>query len=41
MSTGGFCHGNLTGVGLTVVSHIGFAAFADGPWSAGAARWLT
>ena len=30
----------LTGVGLTVVSHIGFAAFADGPWSAGVARIL-
>jgi MFS family permease len=30
----------LTGVGLTVVSHVGFAAFADGPWTAGAARAL-
>jgi len=30
----------LTGVGLTVASHIGFAAFADGPWSAGVARIL-
>src|SRR5262247_2843042 len=30
----------LTGVGLTVVSHIGFAVFADGPWSAGVARVL-
>jgi predicted MFS family arabinose efflux permease len=30
----------LTGVGLTVASHIGFAAFADGPWSAAAARIL-
>ena len=30
----------LTGVGLTVTSHLGFAAFADGPWSAGAARVL-
>jgi MFS family permease len=30
----------LTGVGLTVVSHIGFAAFADGPWNAGVARVL-
>src|SRR5262249_55917921 len=30
----------LTGVGLTIASHIGFAAFADGPWSAGAARVL-
>ena len=28
----------LTGVGLTVASHLGFAAFADGPWSAGVAR---
>jgi predicted MFS family arabinose efflux permease len=28
----------LTGVGLTVASHLGFAAFADGPWSAGMAR---
>ena len=28
----------LTGVGLTVASHLAFAAFADGPWSAGAAR---
>ena len=25
----------LIGVGLTVASHVGFAAFADGPWSAG------
>ena len=30
----------LTGVGLTVVSHAGFAAFADGPWGAGVARVL-
>jgi len=30
----------LTGVGLTIASHIGFAAFADGLWSAGAARAL-
>ena len=30
----------LTGVGVTVASHIGFAAFADGPWGAGAARIL-
>src|SRR5262245_11849859 len=30
----------LTGVGLTVASHVGFAAFADGIWSAGAARIL-
>src|SRR5262244_3618241 len=30
----------LTGVALTVASHIGFAVFADGPWSAGAARVL-
>ena len=30
----------LTGVGLTVLSHVGFAAFAEGPWSAGAARIL-
>ena len=30
----------LTGVGLTVASHIGFAAFADGPWGAGVARAL-
>jgi len=28
------------GVGLTVTSHAGFAALADGPWSAGAARVL-
>src|SRR5262245_29683057 len=28
----------LTGVGLTIASHIGFAVFADGVWSAGAAR---
>src|SRR6185369_5260655 len=27
----------LTGVGLTGASHLGFAAFADGPWSAGVA----
>jgi MFS family permease len=26
----------LTGVGLTVASHLGFALFADGPWTAGA-----
>ena len=30
----------LTGVGITVASHIGFATFADGPWSAGVARVL-
>ena len=30
----------LAGVGLTVASHIGFAVFADGFWSAGAARAL-
>ena len=30
----------LTGVGLTVTSHLGFAIFADGPWTAGAARML-
>jgi len=30
----------LAGVGLTVASHIGFALFADGFWSAGAARAL-
>src|SRR5215510_1729053 len=30
----------LTGVGLTVASHIGFAAFADGPWGAAVARVL-
>ena len=30
----------LTGVGLTVVSHAGFAAFADEPWGAGVARVL-
>jgi MFS family permease len=30
----------LTGVGLTVASHAGFAAFVDGPWSAVAARVL-
>jgi len=30
----------LTGVGLTVVSHWGFAAFADGFWSAAAMRDL-
>jgi predicted MFS family arabinose efflux permease len=30
----------LTGVGLTVVSHAAFAAFADGPGSAAAARIL-
>jgi len=30
----------LTGVGLTVASHAGFAAFADGPWGAGVARIL-
>src|SRR5215470_4295918 len=28
----------LTGVGLTVMSHVGFALFANGPWGAGAAR---
>jgi len=30
----------LTGVGLTIASHAGFAAFADGPGSAGVARVL-
>jgi len=30
----------LTGVGLTVASHAGFAALVDGPWGAGAARVL-
>ena len=30
----------LTGVGLRVVSHAGFAAFADEPWGAGVARVL-
>ena len=30
----------LVGVGLTVASHVGFAVFADGFWSAGAARAL-
>ena len=30
----------LTGVGLTIASHVGFAAFADGLWSAGAAHAL-
>jgi len=30
----------LTGVGLTVASHIGFAAFVDAPWGAGLARVL-
>lgn len=30
----------LTGVGLTVASHLGFAMLADGPWSAGAFRVL-
>jgi MFS family permease len=30
----------LTGVGLTVASHLAFSAFADGPWSAGVARIL-
>jgi len=30
----------LTGVGLTVASHLGFAAFADGSWGAGVARVL-
>ncbi|HEY7655036.1 MAG TPA: MFS transporter [Methylomirabilota bacterium] len=30
----------LTGVGITVVSHAGFAALADGFWSAAAARAL-
>jgi predicted MFS family arabinose efflux permease len=30
----------LTGVGLTIVSHVGFAAFVDSPWTAGAARVL-
>src|SRR5262249_9738132 len=28
----------LTGVGLTVLSHGGFALFVDGPWGAAAAR---
>src|SRR5262247_466813 len=30
----------LTGVGLTIVSHAGFAAFVDSPWTAGLARVL-
>jgi MFS family permease len=30
----------LTGVALTVASHLGFALLADGPWSAGAIRVL-
>jgi predicted MFS family arabinose efflux permease len=30
----------LTGVALTVASHLGFAAFVDGPWGAAAARAL-
>ena len=30
----------LSGVALTVVSHLGFAAFVDGPWGAAAARGL-
>ena len=30
----------LTGVGITIASHVGFAAFADGPWGAGVARVL-
>ena len=30
----------LTGVGLTIVSHVGFAAFVDSPWTAGFARVL-
>ena len=30
----------LTGVGLTIASHLGFAALADGPWGAGVARVL-
>ena len=30
----------LAGVGLTVASHVAFAAFVDGPWGAGAARVL-
>lgn len=30
----------LSGVGLTVASHVGFAVFADGFWSAGVARAL-
>ena len=30
----------LGGVALTVLSHLGFAAFAEGPWSAAAARIL-
>jgi MFS family permease len=30
----------LSGVALTVASHLGFAAFVDGPWSAAAARAL-
>ena len=30
----------LSGVALTVASHLGFAVFADGPWGAAAARAL-
>ena len=30
----------LSGVALTVVSHLGFAVFVDGPWGAAAARAL-
>ncbi len=30
----------LSGVALTVASHLGFAVFVDGPWSAAAARAL-
>jgi predicted MFS family arabinose efflux permease len=30
----------LTGVAITVASHLGFAALVDGPWGAGAARVL-
>jgi MFS family permease len=30
----------LSGVGLTIASHVGFAAFVDGPWGAGVARVL-
>ena len=30
----------LSGVALTVASHLGFAAFVDGPWGAAAARAL-
>ena len=30
----------LSGVGLTIASHVGFAAFVDSPWGAGVARVL-